>query len=326
MLFNTRPTTTLGRPVGLHTRKMYAGNMSIASTGRTSKVNDDFGNSSFNKYEEAAFDDSQGLAKSVIHAPKQAQEDINFLTDRKLVKSQVYHSRLCSEASKIQALVRGAMQLRRFRKTVLNIKATKIQAAARSWFARLQVRLVLLQKKLVTGAQLHKQALKKIEQNKKRDMAQILKQYQQEYATVDHQATIDRANEIVALLRDENKMLRKKNDKLRRAVAELMKENSLLKRQAHVFSIDTPVVKENIKILEAERVEWKKVIYLYQDRKGHFENLMEDRESSIIAEGKITEKVRGSIDIVKELVQREPCDEELVDEIAEIIATPQADL
>lgn len=258
------------------------------------------------------------------------ERSTSFLSDRLHLKSPVYHSRLCGAASTIQAFVRGAIQLRRYclvqiEKTELAIqamfhgKATKMQSLVRGRFGRMHARVLVLERKLATSESIQNQELEKIQQDKTTKMKQLRRHYKNKYSTSkDQHAHVKKSAELIRLLRDENKLLRRKTGTMRKAGAVTAQDNRELEIETMTHNNGAVSLEHKIAAFERENLEWETVLELFKDRSEHFEELLHERKDRIRSEKKISQKVRGSIQATVDLMGKNREDEDLYMQVMEI--------
>jgi hypothetical protein len=238
--------------------------------------------------------------------------------DKQIVKSKISPKRLNNAASIVQALTRSMIQRKRFQQARIAKVETERQASCHKAATSFQV--AKLELRLLQSDRLLKTQLEYIQKDKEGQMAAIYKEYKAKKDSMEKQAKyrkvlIQKADDTLTLLVQENKMLQSKNERLQKSIALCTQLKSGLEQQITNYSEESVNLKNHISSCEKENKEWSRLGGLYEDRIVKSKDLHEDLSDRVICERLVAKKTRESIVSIVSIVGNDSQDEELLEEV-----------
>ena len=201
-----------------------------------------------------------------------------------------------------------------------NAAAIQIQRIARGGWQRLQFRMALLRYKLDTRkerTEASKAKIKKrLEQRKAKYLAKMQAKAKQalEEETLESVAARD-AQKIIAFLRQDNKKLREKNDKIHRAICELKIQNDRLQNANSETGDSFGILIDHAKQAKEANDKLNLVVPKYKESVDTVKAALDMKQQYCLTEHKIKVIYMKCVGNVVEKMEEESKEEDLIEEI-----------
>jgi chromosome segregation ATPase len=202
------------------------------------------------------------------------------------------------------------------KKEAANAAAIQIQRIARGGWQRLQFRIVVLQHKLDTREERTAAAIAEVQERLRQQKDKYLKKMMKR-ATADRResVTAQEIQQVIDVLRKDNKRLRKQNEKLYKAIDELKLENELIESQADQICKNFSQLEDEVKYLEEINEKLRDVTGQYEESINNLQNAIEVRQQYFLSEHLVKVSYMKWIVTVAEKVEDRCEDSKLVDEV-----------
>lgn len=201
-----------------------------------------------------------------------------------------------------------------------NTAATVLQRVIRGHCARTKAHILKLQRQLSRINRQTRSELREIEESKQQAMLKMRqKMIKRETQTLkDHMACAETATqgaELIYHLRNENKKLRAKNDKIARAIAELNVQNDRLDKAATMTESNESLLSKHYEQIKATNKALMTVTPKYEQRLKEMKQAMDVRRQYCYTEHKMKLLYVRLVGSLVDMLEDKGADKDLVDSV-----------